>query len=243
MSGCSSVDSHVPPFARAPYQAFSRAAVVAVALREWRLFGQPLGTGARAEWDKPERAEGLWQRVGEYWWLGLNRDAPEAAWTGKHDATGTVFAPEDDGHYAWSAAFVSYVFRIAGAGARFPYAADHAHYINIAKRMTLGTEHGWVVAAERPEVYAPRAGDLICQGRNASASIRYDDLPTAALFPAHCDIVVDTSKPGVIGVLGGNILDAVTMRFVPVGPDGRLAGADGLVLDETNQWMAVLRVL
>ena len=84
--------------------------------------------------DKPERQAGLWQRVGEYWWLAMNAGTPEAAWTGKHDATGNVFPAEPGWHYAWSAAFVSYVMRIAGAGPHFPYSASHADYIDIAKR-------------------------------------------------------------------------------------------------------------
>src|SRR3984957_4531186 len=114
-------DARVPPFARVPYQAFSRDAVVAIALREWRVFGSqgddnPPGSyrPATAD-DKPERQQGLWQRVGEYWWLALNPGAPEAAWTGKHDANGAGFPASQDGDYAWSAAFVSYVMRIAGA--------------------------------------------------------------------------------------------------------------------------------
>lgn len=244
VSGCSELgpNSHIPPFARVPYEPFSRAAVVAIALREWRLFGSPVNDGDREDAIKPEREPGLWQRVGEYWWLGLSRDAPEAGWTGKHDGHGKVFPPEDDGEYAWSAAFVSYVMRIAGAGDTFPYAADHALYINAAKRMTLGTAHGWLVTAERPEAYAPIPGDLICHGRGRAASLRYDDLPTAELFPAHCDIVVDSSQPGQIEVIGGNIRDAVTMQHVPVTADGRLARPDGVVLDQERTWMAVLRV-
>jgi hypothetical protein len=244
MSGCSGNGeiSHIPPFARTPYEAFSRAAVVAIALREWRLFGQVVEDGDLGDLGKPERAEGLWQRVGEYWWLGLNRTAPEADWTGKHDGDGKVFPPEHDGEFAWSAAFVSYVMRIAGAGPAFPYAADHAAYINAAKRMTLGTERGWLMTAERPEAYAPVPGDLICHGRGRAASLRYDDLPTEALFPAHCDIVVERPRPGVISVIGGNIVDAVTMRHIPVTADGKLARPDGVVLDEKQTWMAVLRV-
>ena len=243
VSGCSKQDvtAHVPPFARSPYEAFSRAAVIQIALREWRLFGQK--TGAGDDTVKPEREPGLWQRVGEYWWLGLDRDAPEAGWTGKHDGTGAIFPPEDDGTYAWSAAFISYVMRVAGAGARFPYAADHAHYINLAKRTALGTERGWLISAERPEAYAPVPGDLICHGRGRASSLRFDDLPTAELFPGHCDIVVDTARPGVIGVIGGNIGDAVTMRHIPVTASGHLARPDGVVLDPGQAWFAVLRVI
>ncbi|MGD0433994.1 MAG: DUF2272 domain-containing protein [Acetobacteraceae bacterium] len=244
VSGCSELGptSHIPPFARVPYEPFSRAAAVAIALREWRLFGEPVDEGDPDDPVKPEREPGLWQRVGEYWWLGLNRNAPEAGWTGKHDAQGKVFPPEDDGDYAWSAAFISYVMRIAGAAEAFPYAADHAVYINAAKRMTMGTDHGWLMTAERPEAYAPVPGDLICHGRGRAASLRYDDLPTEQLFPSHCDIVVDTSQPGVLRVIGGNVRDAVTMQSVPVTADGRLARPDGVVLDQDRNWMAVLRV-
>ncbi len=239
-------DAHVPPFARVPYEPISRDSIVAIALREWRLFGQPVdddppGTRPRPAPDqKPEREPGLWQRVGEYWWLGLNAGAPEAAWTGKHDENGAVFPADQDGDFAWSAAFISYVMRIAGAGPRFPYAPDHATYIDIAKQMATGATSGWLVSAERPEAYAPLPGDLICQGRRNAATLRYDDLP-AGHFPGHCDIVVDTSVPGQIAVIGGNEDDAVTMKHVPVMPDGKLATPDGTVQDTRYPWMVVLR--
>jgi len=44
-------------------------------------------------------------------------------------------------------------------------------------------------------------------------------------------------------VVGGNVDDAVTMKHVPVTPDGNLAGADGTVLDTRYPWMVVLRLL
>lgn len=237
-------DAHIPPFAAKPFQPFSRDAVVAIALREWRLFGRhvadPNADAARTI--KPEREPGLWQRVGEYWWLGLNAGSAESAWTGKHDGSGSVFPPETDGDYAWSAAFISYVFRIAGAGRRFPYSADHADYINAARRVSLGLASEWLVSAERVEDYAPRPGDLICFGRGAARGLQFNDLPTPALFTSHCDIVVDTTKPGEIAVIGGNVEDAVTMNFVPVSAEGRLALPGGAVLDGRFPWMAVLRI-
>jgi hypothetical protein len=73
--------------------------------------------------------------------------------------------------------------------------------------------------------------------------VRYDDLPTPGLFPSHCDIVVDTSRPGSIKVVGGNVQDSVTMDDVPVTADGRLATPDGVAVDTRFPWMAVLRVL
>ena len=241
------LDAHVPPFARVPYEPLSSDAVVAVALREWRLFGSPVDDNPPGSYrpatpeDKPERQQGLWQRVGEYWWLALNAGAPDAAVTGKHDANGVVFPASEDGYYAWSAAFVSYVMRIAGAGAHFPYSASHSDYIDIAKQMKLGQTSGWSIVAERPEDYAPRPGDLICLGRGEARNLRYDDLP-AGHFPGHCDVVVDSSVSGQISVVGGNVDDAVTMKHVPVTPDGRLATPDGQVVDARYPWMVVLRL-
>ncbi len=238
-------DAHVPPFAKVPFETFSREAVVAIALREWRLFGQHMADpdAEPMRTIKPEREEGLWQRVGEYWWLGLNAGSPERTWTGKHDARGVVFPPDADGDYAWSAAFISYVMRIAGAGQRFPYSADHADYINAGRRVSLGQTQAWVVSAERVQDYAPKPGDLVCFGRGRAKGLRYEDLPTPKLFPSHCDVVVDTMVPGQISVIGGNVEDSVTMNTVPVTPDGKLATPDGAVLDTRFPWMAVLRLV
>jgi len=66
------LDAHIPRFARWPYQAFSREAAVQIALREWRAFGQPVVFPNIELPEDEEREEGLWQRIGEYWWLGLD---------------------------------------------------------------------------------------------------------------------------------------------------------------------------
>lgn len=240
-------DAHVPPFATVPYESFSRQSVVAIALREWRLFGQlvdddPPHTRPPLPPDQePQRMPGLWQRVGEYWWLGMDAGSPQSALTGKHDDAGFEFPADDDYEYAWSAAFVSYVMRIAGAGPRFPYSENHAEYIDIAKEMALGETSGWWITAERPNAYAPQPGDLICLGRGRAATLSYDDLP-APLFPAHCDIVVAT-QAGQIAVVGGNVDSAVTMKHVPVTAYGMLATPDGQVLDRRYPWMVVIKVL
>jgi hypothetical protein len=241
VSGCV-IGPPDPAYTWAPNQPFSRAAVVAIALREWRVFGGQVNDDDHLNWDKPERAEGLYQRVGEYWRVGMNPNMPQARWTGKHDEHGNVFPPGDDEKYAWSAAFICYVMRTAGAANAFPYAPDHAVYINAAKRSALGADRRWLVSAESPGAYAPIPGDLICYGRDQAASLRYVDLPTSGSFPSHCDIVVESAVAGMIGVIGGNVADTVTKRHVPVTADGRLADPNGVVLDQRHKWLAVLRV-
>ncbi len=242
---------NLPDFVARSYEPFSRSAAVAIALREWRLWGQgvdddPPGTRPRPLPDaKLERMTGFWQRVGEYWFMGEIAGATEASWTGKHDANGTPFDPGGDADFAWSAAFVGYVMRIAGAGDRFPYSKAHHDYIDAAREVSIARDAGrtppyWAVAAERIDVYAPLPGDLICFPRTKKP-LRFEELP-AGTFAAHCDIVV-AADSGTLSVVGGNVDDSVTLKHVPVTPDGHLALPGTAPLDERYPWFVVLRVL
>ena len=71
-------DVQVPLFARIPYQPFSRDAVVAIALREWRLFGSAVDDDPPESYrpatpdDKPERQQGLCSASAINWWLAMN---------------------------------------------------------------------------------------------------------------------------------------------------------------------------
>jgi hypothetical protein len=240
LASCAAPDAHAPPFAQHAYAPFSREAAIAVAMDEWRLWGQRVDDNDGAGYVQTaatmaEREQGLWQRVGEYWWEGMNATAPEAAWTGEHDARGQVFPVAANGQYAWSAAFISYVMRIAGAGPAFPYAASHSVYINNAARAAAGQVAAPLLIAEDPATYAPRPGDLLCYGRGEGRDLSFADLPTAYSFPGHCSIIV-AGGPGVISEIGGNVDDAVTLTHVKV-------GAAGLVDDPAEHWLAVLRVM
>lgn len=232
LSSCAA-GTHAPPFATAPYEPFSRSAAVAIALREWRLWGSGYNDNphyVQRAATMPEREQGLWQRVGEYWWEGLNASNPDTGWTGKHNASGKVFPVAVNGNYAWSAAFISYIMRIAGAGPHFPYAADHAYYINYAARPYHA---GKLLIAENPDDYAPRLGDLVCFARGRSSSLTFKSLPTHGYFPAHCDIVTG-HQTGFLSVIGGNVDDAVLMSKEPI-------NTQGLLTD--HQTLVVLRVL
>ncbi len=210
-----------------------------MALDEWRLWGQRVdeddGAGyVQSDATMAERQPGLWQRVGEYWWEGMNAAEPDAAYTGKHDAGGQVFPVAVNGQYAWSAAFISYVMRVAGAGPAFPYAPDHAFYINYAARAAAGDVADPLLVAEDPAVYAPRLGDLLCFGRGRGRDLSFADLPTSYSFPGHCSIVV-AGGDGVISEIGGNVDDAVVLTHVKV-------NAAGVLDDLSEHWLAVLKV-
>ncbi len=232
------LDQHVADFAKRPFEPFSRANAVGIAMREWRGFGalvdddppddsHPLPRSLR-----PDKQPGLWQRVGEYWWLGQDAGSRESGWTSKYDEFGQLYQGDAP---AWSAAFVSYVMRVAGAGRRFPYSPLHADYINAAVQGT------GVLRAERPEAYAPQPGDLICVARNRTRRMRFEDL-SGARFYGHCDIVT-VATPGQLTTVGGNIDGGVTMKHVPTTSAGLLSDAGGRVVDPRYDWFVVLRVL
>ena len=44
-------------------------------------------------------------------------------------------------------------------------------------------------------------------------------------------------------MIGGNVDNAVSMKYVPIAADGRLAGPDGVVIDPYYHWFVVLKVL
>lgn len=229
------LNAHIPPFARWPYEPFSREAAVQIALGEWRAFRSPVVYPNIPLPEDEERENGLWQRVGLYWWLGLNPSWRQSGWTGKHDENGQVFPADVDGDYAWSAAFISYVMQLAGAGDSFPYSETHSDYIDAAARHDPGV----ALVAERVETYAPQLGDLICLWRGRP--VTFDELP-AGRFPGHCDIVV-AIKPGQLDVIGGNVQNAVAMKYIPTTADGHLATPDGTVVDPYHNWFVVLKVL
>lgn len=230
-------DAHVPGFARRPAEPFARQNTIAIAQREWRAFGMnvnddPPDQQVRPRSQRPDHQPGLWQRVGEYWWLGQNAGTKEEDWTSKYNEYGTPYGGDAP---AWSAAFISYVMRSAGAAERFAYSPLHADYINGAARGE------GVLRAERPDAYPPQPGDLICVGRASSRNIRFEDLP-APSFYGHCDLVTEAA-PGSLVVIGGNVDASVTMKHVPTGPTGLLAEPGGRTYDPRYNWFVVLRVL
>jgi uncharacterized protein DUF2272/tail lysozyme len=127
----------------------------------------------------------------------------------------------------WSAVFVSYVMRTAGARG-FAFASNHQAYIRAARRNKLTGDTRSPFWAYRATEIAPRVGDLVCAVR-AGSGATYDNIGDAKARGTHCDIVVDV-RPGRIRVIGGNTgtpdrpKDGLTVgdKTLRVLPDGRL---------------------
>lgn len=246
-NGGFSLNDHIPDYAALNFVPFNRQDVAAIALREWRLFGSPVSDAdphSRPEPTqaalKPERLPGLWQRIGEYWWIGQDPGDPSSGWTGKTNQNGTPFSITHDGHFAWSAAFISYVMRVAGANNRFTYSPNHATYINAA---ASGSNPD--LLARDPANYAPQIGDLLCVGRGKSRNITYNMLPTSYGFPAHCGIVVATQQNDApfgteLSIIGGNVDDSVSLTHVPTDAAGHISDSQGNSYDTRYPWLTIL---
>ncbi|MXV43871.1 DUF2272 domain-containing protein [Saccharibacter sp. 17.LH.SD] len=246
-TGTLAYNDRVPDFASRNFTPFNRQDVAAIALREWRLFGMPVADedphdrpDPSSPAMKPERLPGLWQRVGEYWWIGQDPGENESHWTGRTDGEGRLFNAVHDGNYAWSAAFISYVMRVAGANDRFPYSPNHSTYINAA-----ASGQNWGITAQNPASYTPKVGDILCVGRGRSRTVTFSMLPTSYGFPAHCGIVVTTGQNAPpfgqeLSIVGGNVDDSVALTHVPTDSNGRVSTAEGASYDSRYPWCAIL---
>ena len=186
--------------------------MVAVARHEWEFFGkQTIREGKISQPGHREAEEGYWQRVGVFWKVGVNLPL-----TGK------------DTDEPWSAAFISYVMRQAGAGERFLYSEWHAHYIQRAMKAREEQDANYGFWGYRLSERPPQVGDLVCYARQDG--VDFDHLPT--VFKSHSDLVVAV-RPREIDVIGGNVEDSVTLKVLAT--DER-----GYLIDKHNRWIAVL---
>ena len=136
----------------------------------------------------------------------------------------------------WSAAFISFVIKQAGADQRqFPFSAGHHRYIRQALENRIANDsHATLIYHDRSE-FAPRVGDLVGRSRSSKVKNRKDIeklLPNGS-FAAHTDIVVRVG-PGFIDTIGGNVGNSIKKRRFET-------TRKGLVKDR-KKWFFVLEV-
>jgi hypothetical protein len=145
----------------------------------------------------------------------------------------------------WSAVFVSWVMRSAGAGITFRYHTAHRVYIRAARRNRLDGNAASPFWAYRATEVAPLPGDVVCRSRGGPPVATYDNIAQNQQWAAHCDIVISSPQSGQILVAGGNVA-------IPGGNpnEGRTAAQrplrvrpDGLLQLDGNQarYFAVIR--
>jgi hypothetical protein len=203
--------------------------LVAIANDEWNFFGkQTMDNDSLVQRGRQEGESGYWQRVVQYWKEGLG-----------NSRINSRLAVMSDNN-PWSAAFISYVFKKAGAETEFPYSSAHYTYITHAIRNKKNGNLNSSLVGYKVTEYSPEIGDLICAPRAADKekvtydnALSYRNLRDELFFSAHCDIVVSVGD-GSIDVIGGNVSNSVTRNTVKT-TDGKVtAGSD-------RKWLVVIQ--
>jgi hypothetical protein len=123
--------------------------------------------------------------------------------------------------HPWSAAFISWVMRTAGAGNAFKYSPTHAAYT----RAAIDNRHannGNPFKAYRVTELAPQVGDLVCKGR-AGIGATYENIKPG--MKTHCDIVTEV-RPNNLTLVGGNVNNSVARKTLRSDTNGRIAEPD-----------------
>jgi hypothetical protein len=192
-----------------------------------------------------ETAEGEWSRWGfsvrplhaKPKIAGKENQAPYVAYV--NDYWKAAGKPTWNGNTAepWSAAFISFCFKSAGAGGSFPYAAAHVEYCRSI--MTSAATYPDLALAD-PTATPLAVGDLLWAARGGSGcptppksfGAAIAALHAGTWFCSHCDIVVEL-RPGEVDVMGGNVSDSVTMTTYTT--------ANGQIHDAHHDWLAIIK--
>jgi hypothetical protein len=118
----------------------------------------------------------------------------------------------------WSASFISWLMKTAGAGDAFKYSGCHAGYIRAAINNRL-VDNSNPFKAYRIAELAPQVGDLVCKSR-AGSGATYDNVRPP--MKTHCDIVTEL-QPGRVVVVGGNVSNSVAHKNLRTDAAGRIA--------------------
>jgi len=114
----------------------------------------------------------------------------------------------NDNHYInehWSASFISYIMRKAGAGNDFKYAQSHSQYIAEAVKNKKDNNSKKFKAYKTNEVQV-KVGDLVCYPRQSGVS--YESL---AGYKSHCDLITEINGNIATGI-GGNVSNSVSKK-------------------------------
>ena len=229
----------LPP---APGTGYTAAAIVRTACQEHKAWLQPfidvdgrLASMTVTEAERSRLADDTpaWQRVARYWRESGTLSsmfhiagAQSCLYQGggrESDNDCRAYLVDNP----WSAAFVSWVMaRSPLLG--FQGSARHVDYIARAWRDPEGSPYSFA----DPYASRPAPGDLLCHLRDTAtrgpAGLRQALESRQVPQRSHCDIVVGADVAGDrrLYLIGGNVLNAVTMRILPLDGEGRLLAGE-----------------
>ena len=178
-----------------------------VAEAEWVFFGRQTYNidGKKDHAGHTEGEDGWYQRIGRYWVEG----------TTTHGIDGRNHA------WPWSAAFISWVMKLAGAGNRFRYSTQHSVYISQGIRDFLQKRASAGYRTERLNQAKPAVGDLVCWTREKG--VDYDQQKSGN-YKGHSDEIVEVQADKA-WIIGGNVGNSVTRHPLRLDQNGFLAPA------------------
>lgn len=208
-----------------------KAVLVTLARLEWlawrKFSGKKIGTLTESDPQVKDRLKAYYKSVG---YAGSQLD------TMVNDAASDKIP--------WSAAFISYLFATAGAGAAFPMALAHSKYVTelkgrMAQDPTVYPFQAWPLSLLLPEV-----GDVICVWRDADPDkkgvqqpkihgkkVSYDAIDSANWqhFAAHCDLIVGIDGKKITAI-GGNVGNTVAETIYKANIAGFVEHPRGIAL-------------
>jgi hypothetical protein len=169
---------------------FDRKKLIQAALDELRAW---------ANGQIKETEPGIIERLRAYW-----HSAGVTGWTEARMRT-----------EAWSAAFISFLMKQAGAGSNFKYSASHSVFIREAVKNRKANNSN-PFKAYKPSEVKIEVGDLV--GFPRQSGVTYD---TTTAYAAHTDVVV-AIKGGFAETVGGNVSNSVSRTLVNLDKDGKI---------------------
>lgn len=132
---------------------------------------------------------------------------------------------------AWSAAFVSWCVRQAGAtAAQFKFSPRHAEFVRQA--IANADAATGVFQGREPGTYAPKLGDIL-QNNRVQPWRNFAYARTHGNYASHSAIVIEVgsdTRGRYLRTVGGNESDAVGLKEVRLDVKGRVKNADGLYI-------------
>lgn len=162
-----------------------KSKLIDLAYAEWNFWNVP----AKVK----EGSKKTLSRLHEYYKKGTNTDGSDSYVIGT----------------SWSANFISYLMRMAGAGTEFKYSPSHSTYItqSIKNRKENNAKK---FKGYKPNEVEIEPGDLVCYSRQSG--VNYD---TEGHYLSHCDLIVEVKENSAVGI-GGNVSDSVSKSIYKV---------------------------
>lgn len=147
------------------------------------------------------------------------------------------------GGHPWSAVFISWAMRQAGAGSAFAYSTAHREYVSAAKRNAEAGNTANPFWAYPVEKIVPEVGDLVCADRDGGGGcggVTYATIDNGTAWSTHCDVVTAVDRAGrKLTAVGGNVSQSVKAKTIAIDAQGFVVPQQS---GQTCRYFAILKV-